>query len=167
MGLCNKKQGSVLIMYLLDTNHASRILQAQPDVVRRFAQVGRGNAAIPFVVCGEMIYMAEKSQKKNENLKVVLEFIEEVRVVHSDLETCAVYGHLKVAFVSRFGPKRLTKRSRVKLHQIGLDDNDLWIAATAIRHHLTLVSADTDFERIRAVHEFRLESWWQPEILPT
>jgi tRNA(fMet)-specific endonuclease VapC len=40
----------------------------------------------------------------------------------------------------------------------------LWIAAIAIRHGLTLVSADSDFERVAQVEDLRVERWWAPEL---
>ncbi|MEH2168503.1 MAG: PIN domain-containing protein [Nostoc sp.] len=42
---------------------------------------------------------------------------------------------------------------------MGFDDNDLWIAATAIYHNITLVSADGDFTRIQQIYSFSVESW--------
>ncbi|XZO00113.1 MAG: PIN domain-containing protein [Microcoleus sp.] len=36
---------------------------------------------------------------------------------------------------------------------------DLWIAAVAIQHQSTLVTADRDFQRIQAVQPLELESW--------
>jgi tRNA(fMet)-specific endonuclease VapC len=150
-------------MYLLDTNHVSKVLQGHPGVYNRFARVGSENVSIPFVVCGELLYMAHKSERKEQNLQTVHRFLDKIRIIHSDLEACGIYGDLKEAFIRRFGPKQLKKRSAIRLYQIGVDDNDLWIAATAIRHNLTLVSADSDFERIRAVCRFSLETWWRPE----
>lgn len=150
-------------MFLLDTNHASRILQGHPVLCRRFARVGGQNISIPFVVCGELLYMAHKSERKEENIRAVQRFLARVRIVHSDMETCQVYAALKEAIVRHLGPKQRQKRKTVRIHQIGLDDNDLWIAATAIRHSFILVSADSDFQRIQAAHDLSLESWWQPE----
>jgi tRNA(fMet)-specific endonuclease VapC len=37
-----------------------------------------------------------------------------------------------------------------------LDENDLWIAATALSLSATLVTADTDFQRVRSL---RTENW--------
>jgi tRNA(fMet)-specific endonuclease VapC len=37
-----------------------------------------------------------------------------------------------------------------------LDENDLWIAATALSLNATLVSSDADFKRIAAL---KVESW--------
>ncbi|MBE9053183.1 PIN domain-containing protein [Nostocales cyanobacterium LEGE 11386] len=40
----------------------------------------------------------------------------------------------------------------------GCSINDLWIAATALRHSLIVVSCDSDFERMQQVREFSWES---------
>ena len=42
-----------------------------------------------------------------------------------------------------------------------VDEHDIWIAATALRYSLTVVSTDSDFERMRQVRAFNLESWVQ------
>jgi len=146
-------------MYLLDTNHVSKLLEGQSRVVDQVARIGSGNISVPFAVCGELIYMACKSQRREANLQIVHRCLQKVLVIHSDYKLCAAYADLKEAFIRRFGPRQARRRAAIRLHQIGTDENDLWIAAAALRHNLILVSADSDFERIRMVREFRLESW--------
>jgi tRNA(fMet)-specific endonuclease VapC len=59
----------------------------------------------------------------------------------------------------QFGPKERAKRRRTKIQDLGFGDNDLWIAATAIHHNLTLISTDSDFTRIKQVCDLNIESW--------
>ena len=49
--------------------------------------------------------------------------------------------------------------AHLKITQLGIGENDLWIAAVALQHQLTLVTTDQDFQRIQAVQPFDLESW--------
>ncbi|MEH1795328.1 PIN domain-containing protein [Nostoc sp.] len=56
-------------------------------------------------------------------------------------------------------PNFVQKSNRSPIDTIGISENDLWIAATVLRHSLTLVSSDSDFERMRQVREISWESW--------
>ena len=49
-------------MYLLDTNHFSRLIQQDNTVRQRIAAVGEQNAAISIITAGEVYYMLFKSQ---------------------------------------------------------------------------------------------------------
>ena len=149
--------------YLLDTNQVSKLLDNHPSVVNRVARVGIGNISISVIVCGELVFMARHSRHKVENLERISRFIHQIKVLPIDLDTSLLYGEIKENYLKRFGPKGLKERAKFPLEQIGLRDNDLWIASTVIRHDLTLVSADKDFSRIREVHDFELETWWKPE----
>ncbi|WP_280514236.1 PIN domain-containing protein [Anabaena sp. PCC 7938] len=61
--------------------------------------------------------------------------------------------------MKQFGSQDKRKRQTTKLTEIGISENDLWIAAIALRHSLIIVSCDSDFERMRQVREFSLENW--------
>lgn len=69
------------------------------------------------------------------------------------------YSQLKTAVFNRFAPKDKIKHRSTSVGDLGFDDHDLWIAATAIQHGLIVVSADSDFIRIQETQPFSLESW--------
>lgn len=149
--------------YLIDTNQVSKVLDNNPAVVNRIAGVGINNIFLSAIVCGELVFMALHSKHKIENLDRITRFIHQFTILPIDLETSLLYGEIKENYLKRFGPKSLKQRKKYPLERIGLRDNDLWIASTAIRHNLTLVSSDKDFIRIREVYNFELEAWWKPE----
>ncbi|MEY2977203.1 MAG: hypothetical protein RLZZ435_1342, partial [Cyanobacteriota bacterium] len=62
--------------------------------------------------------------------------------------------------IVHYGPKAREKRRKTKLQAIGISDNDLWIACTAIHYALIIVSQDQDFCRMQQVRNFSLESWF-------
>lgn len=103
--------------------------------------------------------MAQNSQQKAANIIKVRAFLQRINVVPIDDETAEIYGDFKSELIKRFGSKEKSQRRTTKLSQIGIGENDLWIAATALRHSLIVVSCDTDFERMREVINFPLESW--------
>ena len=146
-------------MYLLDTNHCSRIIQGVPNIINRILAVGEDKLATCVVVQGEPIYMVEKSKQRQANLERVTEFLQDIRIYSVDPASAILYGQIKATLFKQFAPKEASKRRKADIRNLGFDDNDLWIAAIALRHDFTIVSADSDFQRIRQVIPLSLESW--------
>ena len=151
-------------MYLLDTNHCSRLLQGHPAIIEKLHSLGNALVTTCVIVRGELVFMAAKSQRSNENLQQIEGFLNDIIVYSIDDEVANIYGRLKAAILDRFGPKEKAKRRKVKTEKLGFPENDLWIAAIAKRHGLTVVSADSDFERISQADSIQLERWWSPEL---
>jgi len=146
-------------MYLLDTNHCSLILLENQTVIQTIEQIGETNIATSVITAGELIYMAENSKNKEQNLSLINQFIEDIRVYYIHEEIAKVYGQIKAALIKEFGPQQKTKRKTTKITELGFDENDLWIAAITRFHDLTLVTSDSDFTRIQTVINLTIENW--------
>jgi tRNA(fMet)-specific endonuclease VapC len=146
-------------MYLLDTNHCSRIIFGDSAVIDRAAQVGENNLFTCTIVQGELFYMVEKSQRRSENLATLEGFLQDLSVYGVDEQTAQIYGQLKSDIFNYFAPTDVSKRRKASITSLGFGDNDLWIAAIALQHQLTLVSCDSDFQRMQQARSFPLESW--------
>ncbi len=149
-------------MYLLDTNHCSRILNNDADIVKKLFELGDVLVATCVIVCGELKYMAYNSSQKEKNIENINNFLNDIRIYYIDNRAADLYGYLKAAIFKKFGPKQKSKRSRTKIKDLGFTDNDLWIASIAISQGLILVSSDRDFIRLRQLIDFQLETWWHP-----
>lgn len=88
---------------------------------------------VPSVVIGELCYGAHKSARAKENLARIDGFAASSVVLGCDIETARAYGEIKNALRVKGRP---------------LPENDIWIAAIAIQHDLTLVSRDAHFDEI-------------------
>ncbi len=151
-------------MYLLDTNHCSRLLQGHSWLRQKLTTVDNTLVATCVIVRGELVFMARRSERQAENLRSVEAFLKKTRVYAVDSQVADIYGQIKAAILAHFGPKEKAKQRKAKLERLGFSDNDLWIAAIAKRYGLTIVSADSDFERIKEVEDVTVEAWWRPEL---
>ncbi|MEA5617499.1 type II toxin-antitoxin system VapC family toxin [Cronbergia sp. UHCC 0137] len=145
--------------YLLDTNHCSYIINGNSQVTDALKSCAGLTIGVSIITYAELLYMTEKSALKSQNLGAVQVFLSHVDLYFIDEEIAIIYSHLKASIFNYFAPKDKSKRRSVSIEKLGFSDHDLWIAATAIQHNLTLVSADSDFRRIHQVQPFSLESW--------
>ncbi|MBW4455272.1 MAG: type II toxin-antitoxin system VapC family toxin [Nostoc indistinguendum CM1-VF10] len=146
-------------MYLLDTNHCSQAILGNTNVLRRLEYIENSVITTCAIVQGELIDMAERSQRKETNLVLINRFLIGIYIHNVDGFTATIYGQLKAALFNQFAPKEKSKRRKTKITDLGFDENDLWIAAVALQHGLSVVSADSDFQRIQQVRTLTIESW--------
>lgn len=146
-------------MYLLDTNHCSRIIFGETNLIQQLELHSEAGVATSVIVRGELLYMAAKSQQTAANIQQVNDFLNKIDLYPINLSISDIYGDLKGKLINTFGPKEKAERRKFNIQTLGFGDNDLWIAATAIHYNLTIVSTDNDFRRIQQVYPFALESW--------
>jgi len=146
-------------MYLLDTNHCSQFIFGNSLIQEKIKTLDLDLIVTSTIVRGELIYMAQKSERKLENERVVQGFMNQIAIYPVDETIADCYGRLKAKVIDYFGPREREKRRRYTIQDAGIDDNDLWIAATTIVYQLTLVSTDSDLKRVQAVEFFPLENW--------
>lgn len=125
--------------FLLDTNIVIALFANEKPIKDNLATVEE--VFIPSMVIGELFYGAHKSARAKDNIARIDHFASSSVVMGCDTETARVYGEIKNTL-------------RVKGHPI--PENDIWIAAIAIQHGLTLISRDTHFNEIDSL---RVKGW--------
>jgi len=146
-------------MYLLDINHCSNLIFGELKIINKIEEIGTEKIAISVVTEAELLYMAENSQRIVENLAIVEEFLKDIPVYNIDNKVSKTYAKLKGKIMNYFAPKDKNKRRKTKISDLGIGENDLWIASIAIINNLIIVSADKDFIRMKEVWNFDLENW--------
>ncbi len=125
--------------YLLDTNIVIALFAAEPGIQKRLSAALE--VFVSAVTIGELRYGAEQSTHREENLARIEEFARSVVKLPIDFTTARHYGEIKARLRSKGRP---------------LPENDIWIAAVAAQHGMTLVSRDAHFHEIDAL---LLETW--------
>ncbi len=87
-------------------------------------------------VLGELKYGAQASARVESNLARLDQFAGALVVLDCDVDTAAVYASTKFS---------LRKKGRP------IPENDVWIAAIARQHDLTLMTRDGHFEEIEGL----------------
>lgn len=130
-------------MYLLDTNACIRLLNGRaPKVARRLQRHSPTDVALCSVVKAELIHGAHRSNRAAENMRLLERFFAPFVSLSFDDRCAGAFG-----------------RIRHELERVGMPigPNDTMIAAIAVAHDLTLVTANTrEFGRIVGL---RFENW--------
>lgn len=149
--------------YLLDTTHCSDLLKGEPSVRSRLEQLSDARISTTVISRGELTFMAENSKRVEQNLSSARALLRGMEVIEIDHDIADVYGRIKAALCRHFAPRDSQKSERYDVRKLGISDNDLWIAAVALRYGHTLVSADSDFQRIKQVIGLEVEQWRPPQ----
>lgn len=89
----------------------------------------------------ELIYGAEKSERKTQNIKVIEDFIEKITIIPI-FDSIRIYGK---------------EKARLKTKGTIISDLDLFIGATAIVNNMVLVTRNVrEFERL---NDIKIENW--------
>ena len=164
--------------YLLDTNMIefwfNRNRPEHAAVSQRIAGLPDSSPLVTSsVVVGEIRYGCSVSWKDPQLSQEVLEdFIRSQMpyVLPVNHTTAAVYGELRARLFEKLAPReRRTRAMRpeeltdpVTSKVLGIQENDLWIAAQTVERNLVFVTHDK-LARIReAVPEMRVEDWSAP-----
>ena len=125
--------------FLLDTNIVVALFKDDQAIRGRLSQ--RPMVLLSAVVLGELYYGAQKSERLAKNLRQINRFLTRAAVVQSDAATAYEYSAI---------------RNELRIKGRPIPENDLWIAAAARQHDLTLVSRDRHFAE---VENLRCEQW--------
>ncbi len=119
--------------YLVDTTWIIDYLRGNQDTIQRLQAYRAEGLAIAIVSLAELYEGVFRSNNPTGNEATLKDFLTGVTVLGIDEEVCIIFG-----------------RELARLHQVGraVGDMDGLIAATALRHDLTLLTADRDFERV-------------------
>lgn len=109
--------------YLLDTSILIELFAKDAEVL---ARLGKAESTfIPSIALGELHYGARKSSRTEKNLEQLEQLASTVVVLPCDAETSYWYGIVK---------DNLRKAGQP------IPENDIWIAALALQHDLTLAT---------------------------
>jgi tRNA(fMet)-specific endonuclease VapC len=129
--------------YLLDTNMVIYFRQKRSEaIMRRFARLRPGEAAISVIAYGELLYGAMKSSAPSYAVARLHDLMQELRPLPLPESAGETYGRIRAELEARG-------------EMIG--NNDLWIAAHALASGLTLVTNnEKEFRRVRGL---KIQNW--------
>jgi predicted nucleic acid-binding protein len=163
--------------FLLDTNIWSYWFDPEnhseqhANIKEQFERLpSSARLSISVISWGEIDYGYNVNRKKEESRETEFrKFISNVApwLVSINIHTAEIYGKLRAQLFEEYASKKKMKRLRpeqlidlVTSLELGIQENDLWIAAQAISRNLTLVTNDA-MEHIREVagESLHVDNW--------
>ena len=119
---------------LLDTNIIIRYIKGDKNLDDIFEE---DKLYFSSITLGELLFGAECSQRKTENAAVYFDFCKELEEITPNYTVTPFYAKIK---------------AQLKTDGHPIPDNDMWIAACAMAHNLTIVTADKHFSYIKGIN---------------
>ena len=125
--------------FLLDTNIIVAWLSGETNIAGKIDKAKEIH--IPVIVLGELYYGALYSTQVEKNIQQIKNIIVIYNILMIDEETTIAYGNIKAALRKKGKP---------------IPENDIWIAALAMRYELVLITRDKHFKEIESI---KVKSW--------
>jgi len=119
---------------VIDTNVITKLLAKDPLAISLMQKVD--DIFTSAVVVGELYFAAANSSKNEANLKKFKEVLSCMEIIPVDDAVCMSYAEIKL---------ELKKKGRP------IPDNDIWIAAAAHAHGLSIATFDQHFSEISQI----------------
>ncbi|MDD5156669.1 PIN domain-containing protein [Sulfurimonas sp.] len=121
--------------YLIDSDILIYFLKGKQEVVQKLAKLPMDELYISRINYTELLYGAYNSARVEENLKIIVPFLENFEMLEFDEQSSVIFAKEKA---------RLKKNGNI------IADMDLMIASIAIKNSCTLVTNNLKhFERIQ------------------
>lgn len=120
-------------LFLIDS---SVLIAVQRQELSLFERLGTTTVYLSVIVLGELEFGARISQRVEENLAAIDMLLVKNPVLGITLETTSYFAKIKANLRSR---------------GFTIPDHDVWIAAQAIQHDLTLITRDAHFQRVEGL----------------
>lgn len=117
--------------FLLDTTIIIDLFGGDEDVKNGLAKAEE--IFVPSIAVGELLYGVRLSARADENRAKVEAFAAANTILGCDLQTAERYAEIKAGLRAKGRP---------------IPENDIWIAAVARQHGLTLAARDEHFETV-------------------
>lgn len=124
--------------YLLDTVIVAAYFNQETAIREKLSRIA---VYVSSITIGELYFGAYNSQQRDNNVKQIRNFIDLISVLNCDSDTADYYGHIRLGLKQKGRP---------------IPENDIWIAAVALQHDLTLATRDAHFSNIEGL---RVENW--------
>ncbi len=132
-------------MYLFDTDILSNIVKRNPStrLIEKLQHLPKAIQFTSAINIGEIYYGANRSPRKKQILKAFEKSVfPHVNIIPFDRNSGRIFGVLKAELFQK---------------GIGCSEPDLRIAATAIQHHLTLITGNT--KHFKVIPGLNMENW--------
>ena len=121
--------------YLVDTDWVIDYMQGRQPVVRRFEELSPHGIGLSIISLAELYEGMPDAVDQQEATQGLQSFLDDVEVLPVDDEVCWIFAK---------------ERRRLRTAGNRLDDLDLLIGSTAVRHSLTLLTNNRRHFELRA-----------------